>query len=440
MANKVLIITYYWFPSEGTGVYRVSRFVKYLKQKGWQPIVLTARQSAGTFEDEDKTSEFADIPVYRSKIWEPLGLFGKFSGKKQEAGKISPTVFLDKKANWKVKLATWLRLNLFLPDAKKFWRKPAVRLGKKIIKEQKPVLIFSTSPPPTTNLIAMDLAKWSKLPWVADFRDPWTKIYYLEQAPVTSLANRINEKLERKALQRADHITAVNDGFFPHLNIKQKQTRISNGFDPDDYPKLRPAKPSKFIMRYFGQWKDNQLPPAFFDVLKQLSHSPEYCQKIALECYGTTSQNVRNKLAHPSIRIDVTYHEFIPKTQAVRLMMNAGLLLLFIGQSNISRQLLSTKIFDYLYARRPIVGYGPVDGSAAKVLQETGCGRMFNYEDRDGAYNLIVRSYKAWQKNEQVLQPNQKAIAAFDFNNLTDRLIDVFQNVLNHEPTPSQRS
>ena len=91
-------------------------------------------------------------------------------------------------------------------------------LGKKIIEKEKPDLIFSTSPPPTTSLVAKKLSTWSKLPWVADFRDPWTNVYYYDDSPQGKLATRINRSMEKNILSAASAITVVNHGFFPDLD------------------------------------------------------------------------------------------------------------------------------------------------------------------------------------------------------------------------------
>ena len=122
-----------------------------------------------------------------------------------------------------------------IPDAKFTWKWFAVPLGKKIIEDIKPDIIFSTSPPPTTSLIAKKLADWSNIPWIADFRDPWTNIYYYDEHPQSKYAQKKNKKIEFDTLKRADQITVVNEGFFPEYEeiLRSKTTKIPNGFDPD---------------------------------------------------------------------------------------------------------------------------------------------------------------------------------------------------------------
>src|SRR5512143_256797 len=78
--QKVLIVTYYWPPSGGSGVQRWLKFVKYLPSFGWQPYVFTPENPSVEIRDE---SLLKDIPpeaeVIRLPIWEPYGLFRKAS-------------------------------------------------------------------------------------------------------------------------------------------------------------------------------------------------------------------------------------------------------------------------------------------------------------------------------------------------------------------------
>ena len=161
--KKVLIITYYWPPSGGPGVQRVLKFAKYLPQFGWQPIILTVKN--GEYPAIDETLE-KDIPpeciVYKTNSWEPTNLYKKFAVMKKDE-KIPVAVLSENNVSWKKKIANWIRLNLFIPDAKIGWIPFAVRKGKEIIKEHQPDVIFSSSPPHSLQFIAKKLAKWSGL-------------------------------------------------------------------------------------------------------------------------------------------------------------------------------------------------------------------------------------------------------------------------------------
>lgn len=222
--KKVLIITYYWFPSYGTGTYRISKIVKYLKKTGWEPIILTPKKNALSYKGKNQSPKYEGIKVYHTKIFEPTSFFSK--SKNEVNAMTNSTFFLSDKLNFKQKIIRWIRLNLFIPDAKLFWKYYAVKKGKYVIEKEKPDIIFSTSPPPTTNLIARKLAKWSKLKWVADFRDPWTNIFYYEKLNISGISKKINKSLEKKVLKDADRVITVSENFFPDSDIKHKSYQI----------------------------------------------------------------------------------------------------------------------------------------------------------------------------------------------------------------------
>ena len=149
--------------------------------------------------------------------------------------KIPVANLAQKNVGWKKRLSNWVRLNLFVPDAKIGWITYAVKQGKKIIDEEKPDIIFSSSPPPTVHLIAKKLAKWSGIKWVADFRDPWTKIYHYDKINRIGITKSIDEKLEHKVIKEAAEIVVVGKSISKALfkgNFPRKTANvITNGDD-----------------------------------------------------------------------------------------------------------------------------------------------------------------------------------------------------------------
>ena len=96
------------------------------------------------------------------------------------------------------KAAMWVRGNLFLPDPRCLWIGPSVRFLKKYLKEHPVDLIVSTGPPQSMHIIGMKLSKATGLPWIADFRDPWTKIFYFKHLSMTRLTERWHKRMERR--------------------------------------------------------------------------------------------------------------------------------------------------------------------------------------------------------------------------------------------------
>nr|MCU0397817.1 glycosyl transferase [Cyclobacteriaceae bacterium] len=210
--KKVLIITYYWPPSGGSGVQRWLKFVKYLPQFGWQPYVYTPENPS--FEVKDETL-LKDIPieaeVIKLPIWEPYSMFNRLTllagGKEKSSNRNEPEV---KPSSGFQRLATWVRANLFIPDPRIFWIKPSVRFLHDFLKERKIITIITTGPPHSMHLIGLKLKKKNPdLNWIADFRDPWTEWGLWEKFGTGAWAMRRHRKLEHKVLISADHVVSV---------------------------------------------------------------------------------------------------------------------------------------------------------------------------------------------------------------------------------------
>jgi hypothetical protein len=428
--KKVLIITYYWPPAGGPGVQRVLKFVKYLPQFGWTPLVLTV--ASGEYPALDLTLE-KEIPKicqeFRINAFEPGRLYKRFIGLK-DSEKIPVAVLTEKDLNWKKRVANWLRLNFFLPDAKIMWKYPAVKEGKRIISEESPDIIFSSSPPPTVHLIARELATSSGLNWVADFRDPWTNIYHYSELKKKWWAKKIDNHLEYSVLTNASKITVVNQGFFNQEN-QSESVVLPNGFDSEDYKNYSDHNPNdKFTIRYIGSLKPRQYVDSFFNMLKNLSQEKKYAESIRLELIGHIYPEVRKEIMEKNIALELNLSGYLDHENAVKRILTADLLLLVIGSSSIADKVFSGKIFEYIMARKPILAYGPIDGAASALLTKTRCGRMFDFNDLKGAYGYLLEYYQRWQKRDSYADFNLSEIAQYERKNLTQKLVKIFEELI----------
>lgn len=429
--KKVLIVTYYWYPFAGVGAYRISRFIKYLIKSGWEVVILTTKKSASGMTQEPDDPVFEQCTVYRSSIIEPVGLL---SSKKKDTGKTSnPSIFYRSNSSWKSKLAVWVRLNLMVPDAKFTWKWFAVPLGKKIIKKEQPDLILSTSPPPTTNLIAKELSEWSNLPWLADFRDPWTNIYYYDDNPQSDRAQKKNKHLEAAALKKADQITVVNHGFFPEYNLEEKLTKIPNGFDPDHIihkEKVQP-KTDLFTIRYFGSLKVNQHPKAFIKALSKIELSnSEIATKILFEFYGSIDPSIKEEIESSCSLIKTKFTSYISHDKMMELVSSTDLLLLTIGRTKNSKFALSTKVFEYMISGNTVLGIGPTDGAASELVKDTNTGEFFDHEDSEGVFDFILKVVDAKATQKVLYKPNQDTVEEYNFKNLTSQLEGIMNQLV----------
>ena len=209
--KKVLIITYYWPPSGGAGVQRWLKFVKYLRGFGWEPIVYTPENPEAPATDESLLKDIPDnLTVLRTRIWEPYSLYKNFIGQKK--GETINAGFLSekKKPGIAEKISVWIRGNWFIPDARKFWIKPSIIFLSQYLKNNPVHAVVSTGPPHSMHLIALGLKKQLHLPWLADFRDPWTNIDFYDKLMLTKFSNEKHKRMELEVLKNADKVVVVS--------------------------------------------------------------------------------------------------------------------------------------------------------------------------------------------------------------------------------------
>ena len=188
------------------------KFAKYLREEGWQPVIYTPENPEQLAVDESLLDEIpAETEVIKTRILEPYELYKSFlrkSGHSREAVEVNPVNAQNK--SFLQKSAMWIRGNMFRPDPRCLWIGPSVRFLKKYLSEHPVDLIVSTGPPQSMHIIGMKLAHQTGLPWIADFRDPWTKIFYLKHLSMTKATERWHKIMEKKVLDKADAVVAVS--------------------------------------------------------------------------------------------------------------------------------------------------------------------------------------------------------------------------------------
>ena len=155
--KKALIITYYWPPAGGSGVQRWLKFVKYLRDFGWEPVIYTPENGEYPIIDETLESDIPEgIRVLRKPIWEPFNLYRRFTGKK---GKVNVGFAGTERKSLFSRMAIWIRGNFFIPDSRMFWIKPSIKYLTGIVKNEHFDVLISTGPPHSMHLIGLGVSK-----------------------------------------------------------------------------------------------------------------------------------------------------------------------------------------------------------------------------------------------------------------------------------------
>lgn len=417
--KKVLIITYYWPPAGGAGVQRWLKFSKYLPEYGWQPIVLTVDPEKGSYPQRDD-SLFEDVSdglrVIRTNTFEPLKIYSALFRKKE----LPYGGFANQKSGIFSGIMRFIRGNFFIPDARIGWKNYAFSAARKLIESEGIEKVITTSPPHSTQLIGLKLKKVLNIQWIADLRDPWTDIYFYDELYHLGVVRRIDKRLEKKVLQKADSIITVSHSLASLFRKKilgttEKIRVIPNGFDPDDFESgIAPSgNRDEFIITYTGTMSARYDIRGFAKALKRiLSDYP--VGNFKLTFVGTISPAVEANFNEPEFKGVLVKTPYLPHKESIQYLVKSDALLLVIPDSPDNKGILTGKLFEYLAVQKPIIGIGPIDGDAARVVEEAKAGRFFSTSDTEGMYEYLQKLIEKWnQGNRSLTLDNQPAIKQY---------------------------
>ncbi|MFO7723504.1 MAG: glycosyltransferase family 4 protein, partial [Bacteroidales bacterium] len=396
----VLIITYYWPPAGGPGVQRWLKFVKYLRQYGWEPVVLTV--SGGTYPSVDPTLE-AEIPegltVYKTRANSgPFRWYNLLKGNRSRQVSVA-LINTAKKPSLFDSLAIFVRSNLFIPDARKGWNKSAMKAVPEILEKHQPALVISSGPPHSTHLTGLKIARQNAIPWIADLRDPWTTVFYNMVMPRTSRTKRIDQKLEDAVISLADAVVVVSEGMKHEFEGRAKRIEvIPNGYDEDDMHRdMIQVEQQYFTLLHTGNLAPSQHVPALWDAIAGIiNDNNDFAADFRLKFVGNTDGSIIRYLEEKGLANNVIQQGYVEHREATRLMTEATMVLLVIPRTPGNGSVVTGKVFEYLASGTPVLGVGPVDGDAAAILTDTGRSAMVDFDDEIVIRQRLTEAYTHW--------------------------------------------
>lgn len=407
--KKVLIVTYYWPPSGGGGVQRWVKFVKYLRNFGWEPVIFTPENAEVPSLDNSLIKDVPkDIELIQNRIWEPYSFYKKFTGKKKSDS--IQTGFLSEKRNKSgllESISVWIRGNLFIPDARVFWIKPSVKLLTRYLRNNKVDAIVTTGPPHSAHMIGLGLKKKLNIPWLADFRDPWTNIDYYKDLKISKRADKIHHKLEKEVLEAADVVTVISPGMKREFDgiVPKNYLVIPNGYDSDDVKKTISRNDSnlKFSLTHIGSLTKPRNPESLWVVLKELvSEDPDFASALEIHNIGKLDINVVDSLKSFQLDKYLRQTSYLSHDKVIAEQQEATLLLLLVNDAPNAKLILTGKIFEYLVSGTPIICIAPLDGDAAAVIKDTSCGTAYGFGESVKLKEDIYQSFKLFKQNKLI--------------------------------------
>ena len=422
--KSVLIISYYWPPSGGSGVQRWLKFAKYLPFNNWKPIIYTPQNTYFSIKDEQLLSNVpVEAEIWKTPIWEPYSISDKLFGKGdnyQNAGVIS------NKKSLKNKTLNWIRGNIFVPDPKVYWVKPSVRYLLKKIRLEGIEYIITTGPPHSMHLIGLGLKRaLSQIKWVVDFRDPWSELDLLDDFHLTNSTRKKHQILEKQVLQTANLTLTVSESWVKDLKRlgAERVELLTNGYDVEDF-NLITKKNDKFIIGHYGLLNHLRNPKNLWKALSDLcNENLEFNSKLEIHISGNIDQEIISEINSFSIlRGKVKQLGYLNHSQVLQQYNETSVLLLLLFNSKSGKGNYPGKIFEYFAARKFILAFGPENSDAKRLIEKTKTGKYFSYKKRNLKDDIIY-----FFKNENKYKPEN--IERFSRERITKHLSDLLKSI-----------
>lgn len=408
IGRHVLVIAYYFPPMGLSGVQRVAKMVRYLPAFGWQPVVLSVTPGGYFAYDASLLEEVeaAGVQVYRTGSVDPTRLFGR-----ERTVRIPP--------EHRRRRLAWLSHLLFVPDNKVGWYPWAVRAGRRLLRRYPFDAILSSAPPYTAHLVARSLSRASGLPLVTDYRDDW--VGNPRHVYPTPMHRRLNVWLEQGVCRASRIVTTINEPIRAalasrnaHVIGSDRIRIVPQGFDPADFEGAVPeASSGRMRLVYSGTFYDVQTPDYFLKALARfLERRPEFHDRVEAVFVGTVPDASRSLAANLGLNGCVRFAGYVPHGEAVAHLRGADVLWLTVGRRDGAEGISTSKLFEYMGARKPILALVP-PGAARDALEPYGAAYFTPPDDVDAIARRLEQLAESWCAGT-LPQPDDAYVRRFD--------------------------
>jgi glycosyltransferase involved in cell wall biosynthesis len=451
--RRALIIAYRFPPQGGGGVQRTLKFVKYLSCFGWSPVVLTAKNPYWPLWDETLLLEVPDgVRVYRTRTFEVERLerrlrslwVGNGVGRPMRNGnplEPAPTGALPRSKGVLSAASQMVHQHVLMPDPQIAWMPWAFAKSLYIVRREAPEVIYTTSPPNSSQVVGLLVKRALKKPWVADFRDPWTEGSRRQMAyEKNGTRQRVEEALEGAVIQHADHVVVTTEKMAEQFIAKyppvspHKFSVITNGFDPPDFQHITPVhrhlKAEEFNVTLVGNVETMFDATPFFQAVKGLlEESPEVCATLRVNFVGTKKGKYDALIAQNNLGRHIHYIDYVPHADSVQYLAESDVLFFCqvpdYGSASVQ---LPGKLFEYLYLRKPILAL-TVPGVTTDLLERAGLGTVVDPGHASDIKQALYDLYQQWRQGRWRFAPDEAFIRSFERAQLTERLAGIFDAV-----------
>ncbi len=406
--KKILLVAYHFPPDTAVGAVRPAKFAKYLPEFGWEPVILSVKERyyAGLSRSESKktgsilkvvrTTMFKNPSYYYRKLKRQLRI-------DQENNNASGPV--DQIENGSTLSGLRARINFLLsfPDEQAGWLPFAVFQGLRLIHREKIAVLISSGPPHSVHLIGACLSKLTRIPWIADFRDPYLDDVFKDQPGIEKgFTGCLTRKLDSWFISKAATVLTTTDRFSACLRSRypvhqQKIFTLPNGYDSDDFLKIRSEKEKDFTISYFGSLYERRDPEPVLRAISELIHEKlidpgRLILRFIGSCEYVQGKTMSSLISKYGLNNNVKLLSWISRGDALELMVRTHVLLLLAENQPLA---IPGKVYDYLATGSDILAITG-DGATADILREIGTGIVVSPDDDQGLKAKIKTLYKKY--------------------------------------------
>ncbi len=425
---NVLFITYYFPPDASPGSARMSAHVNALTTMGWNVSVLCSGGLAVGRTDPDRLDRIpAGVEVHRTSS---IDLY-QFIHRKASADGAAPGTARKKKVSFTKRLKRavkktikWLIYPLYgisrFPDKQVGWFLPMIRNGHRIIKQKNIGIVFSSSPPHSSQLAVLWLRKMRKFKWITDWRDPWSAPFRHHR---NGFSRFVQRRMEAAVLRNCDRIIVNTPGnkvalqeYFPDIEA-DKIVVVTNGFDTGHKidESLETADAVDCDMVYVGEVYKGMLD-MFLDALSILrDHDKSIVPHIHV--FGTIHESEWIKIKERGLEQYIHYRGFVSWGQSIRVMKEAKALLLLLSHEPQCHSWVPSKVYPYIFSNTPVLALIP-EGDASDIIDGAGTGMVIHSQNAAEVAQKIGGFVKDLREDNLALDPVDSFIRRYSIENL----------------------
>lgn len=412
MNGRVLVICYYFPPLGLGGVGRPLNLYKYLPRHGYECDILTVKPVAYRAYEPELLHGLSTLNVFRSGSYDPQRLLYLVGVRELKHSTIKRGQAVADK---------------YFPDSKIGWVRPAVRRGRRLLRERNYSAIISTSPPVSSHLVGMELAEHSGLMWIADFRDFWT-MYKIEESYATPAFIRRGNDLLARIRDNSTLITAVNPAISAYIGRGEV---ITNGFDLERARKwLAPSDNNTFGIGIPGNFNEERVVEPLLKAVDGVRRShPELHSRIRFIQVGQVDTDWIRRLfaAHElSDRLDV--YGLQKRDRTIEIFSSCHLF--YIGLTSDREQgILPQRMFDLAASGRPVLASAAQESEVCRFIQSTHAGFCFDETQAARAAEYLVEVIQRNNTGDFQIRPLSDYAMPYSSDAMAKRFADVLDRL-----------